>query len=187
MGDSWGYVWNIESTEESAGRVHVSLVRKREHRFSKHLVAHTETVEQTVLFSRSFRPLLDAVAMDHYAAQLSRIIRHAQEGRFGCFVENRSEHGMVELILYDRWFVESEILTEELARRAFDASDEDSLIASAEFLADLRIWADRRNEQREAAAAEEQDADDARRRLASEREAASLELSRILAAHTADR
>lgn len=186
MAESWGYVWDVESTEEAAGRVRVSLVRTREHRFAKRLVPHRETVERTVLFSQSFRPLLDAVAMDHYAAQLSLIVRHAREGQFGCFIESRSEGGMVEVILYDRWFVGSDIRTEELARRTFDASEEESLVASTEFLADLRIWADRRNEQREAAAIEEHDADDARSRLASEREAASLELSRILAAHAAD-
>lgn len=186
MEESWGFVWDVESAEEPAGRVRVSLVRNREHRFSKRLVPHRETVERTVLFSRSFRPLLESVAMDHYAAQLSLIARHARDGQFGCFIESRSEHGMVEVILYDRWFVESDIRMVELARRAFDASDEDSLVASTEFLADLRIWADRRNEQREAAAVAEHDADDARRLLASERDAASVELSRILAAHVAD-
>jgi hypothetical protein len=58
-----------------------------------------------------------------------------------------------------------------------------AMVASAEFLADLRIWADRRNEERETAVLQERDADDARRRLASEHEAASQELSQILAAH----
>ena len=184
MQESWEYVWEVESAEEAAGRVRVSLVRRREHHFSKHLAAHTETVERTVLFSRAFRPLLETVAMEHYAAQLQLIARHAQAGQFGCFIENRSEGGAVEVILYDRWFDDPDIRTEELAHHAFDAADEDSLVASAEFVADLRIWADRRNEQREAAVLEQSDADVAERQLELEREAAGRELSQILAAHT---
>lgn len=88
------------------------------------------------------------------------------------------------MILYDRWFDDPDIRTEELARRAFDATDEDSLVASTEFLADLRIWADRRNEEREAAVLEQSNADDAKRQIESAREAASRELSQILAAHS---
>ena len=186
MQESWAHVWDVESEPEEAGRVRVSLVRRREHRFSKHLTTHTETVERTVLFSRSFRPLLEAVAMEHYAAQLHLIARHAEQGQFGCFIENRSEAESVEVILYDRWFADPDIRTEELARRAFDATDETSLVASTEFLADLRIWADRRNEEREAAALSESDAADAERQQALERAAASRELSQILAAHTGD-
>lgn len=184
MREAWDYVWEVESAEESAGHVRISLVRRREHRLSKHLISHTETLERTVLFSRSFRPLLEAVAIAHYGAQLQLVALHAREGRFGCFVESRSEGANVEVILYDRWFDESDIRTEELARRAFDASDEASLVASTEFLADLKIWADRRNEEREAAILEERDADNARMRLASEQEAASRALNEILATHT---
>jgi hypothetical protein len=184
MQESWKYVWDVESAEEPGGRVRVSLVRRRERHFSRHLAARTETVERTVLFSRAFRPLLETVSMEHYAAQLELVARHAREGQFGCFIQNLSEDGTVEVILYDRWFDDPDIRTEELARHAFDATDENSLVASAEFVADLRIWAERRNEEREAAVLEQSDADDARRQSESEREAASRELSEILAAHT---
>ena len=183
MQESWDDLWSVERSEEAGGRVRVSLVRRREHHFSKHLVAHTETVQSTVLFSHSFRPLLETVAMEHYAGQLSRIAEHAQDGKFGCFIENRAEDGMVAITLYDRWFVEPDIRTEELARRVFDASDEASLVASAEFVADLRIWADQRNDDRETTLLQERDADAAGRRLSAEQEAASRELSQILAAH----
>ncbi|HWD70342.1 MAG TPA: hypothetical protein VG293_09090 [Solirubrobacteraceae bacterium] len=103
------------------------------------------------------------MALEHYTAQLQLIARYAQDGQFGCFVESRWEDGNVEVILYDRWFDESGIRTEELVRRIFDASDDGALVASAEFLADVRLWAERRNEQREAAVLQARDADDARR------------------------
>lgn len=56
--------------------------------------------------------------------------------------------------------------------------------ASTEFLADLRIWAERRNDERDAALRAERDADDARELLTSEQQAAARELAQILAAHT---
>lgn len=181
MRESWRYVWEVECAEASPGSLCVSLVRRREHQFARHLMSRTETLERTVLFSRTFRPLLEAVALEHYAAQLRAVARYAQDGRFGCFVESRSNGGNVEVILYDRWFEDGEIRTEELAKRAFDASDAGSLVASTEFLADMRLWADRRNEQREATMLDERDADASRERLKAEREAASAELTQILA------
>lgn len=181
MRESWRYVWEVECAEASPGTLCVSLVRRREHQAARHLMAHSETVERTVLFSRSFRALLEAVALEHYAAQLRLVAGHAQDGRFGCFVESLSNGGNVEVILYDRWFEDGEIHTEELARRAFDASEEGALVASTEFLADLRLWADRCNEQREASLIDQRDADAARERLNAEREAASAELTQILA------
>lgn len=182
MQESWDYVWEVESAEEAAGSQCVSLIRRREHRTTKHLMARTETLERTVLYSRSFRPLLERVALEHYTAQLQLIARYARAGEFGCFLQNRTDGGNVEVILYDRWFDDPDIRTNELARRTFDASDDSALVASSEFLADLRLWADRRNEQREAAMLEQRDADGARE-LNAEREAASAELSQILAAH----
>lgn len=181
MRESWRHVWEVECAEASPGTLCVSLVRRREHRVARHLIAHTEIIERTVLFSKSFRPLLEAVALEHYAAQLRLVGQYAQDGRFGCFVESGSNGGNVEVVLYDRWFEDGEIHTEELARRAFDASDDGSLVASTEFLADLRLWADRRNEQREATILDQRDADAAGERLNAEREAASAELTRILA------
>jgi hypothetical protein len=52
-----------------------------------------------------------------------------------------------------------------------------------EFLADLRVWAERRNQEREAAYLETRTAADDRKQPASEQEAASHELDQILAAH----
>lgn len=183
MSEPWRYAWDVELTDEAAGRVCVSLVRKRERVVSKHLMSHVETDERTVLFSRSFGVLLESVALEHYAGRLQRVARHAEDGEFGCFVQTRSNGGSVEVVLYERRFDGTDIHTEELARRAFDASDEQSLVASTEFLAELRIWAERRNEERDATIRQERADDDARAQLASEQGAASRELSQILATH----
>lgn len=189
MDESWSYVWEVEAADDGAGRVRVSLVRRREHRSTGHHLlrrAETETVERTVFLSRSFRPMLESVAMDHYTARLSELARYAEQDQFGCFAESRPEGGSVEVLLWQRSFDGVDIHTEELARQAFDASDEQALVASVEFLADLRAWAGRRNDELEAAYLEERDADDARVRMAAEQEAAGRELSQILAAHTRD-
>jgi hypothetical protein len=131
--------------------------------------------------------MLESVALDAYAARLRLIARYADAGTFGCFALTQPDGQNVEVLLYERWFDGGEIHTEELARRAFDAGDEQSLVASVEFLADLRAWAERRNEEREAAYLQERMADDDRKRLASEQETASRELHQILAAHARER
>lgn len=184
MKESWDTLWELESGEETTGRIRISLVRRRVHRFSKRLVARTETVERVVMFSRAFRPLLETVALEHYRAQLGVVARSAETGKFGCFVEVQPKGGNVEVTLYDRWFDGWNIRTEEVTRQAFASTDERSLVASTEFLAELQIWAERQNAEREAVLAGQQDADDARARLAAQRSAASRELSEILAAHT---
>ncbi|HTW13348.1 MAG TPA: hypothetical protein VME01_11425, partial [Solirubrobacteraceae bacterium] len=173
MRETETYVWDVESSEEAAGHVRVALVRKRERRSSSHLRQHTEVVERTVFFARSFRPLLETVALEHYKAQLELVARYAREGQFGCFVLTQSDEASVQVTLYERTFDGNEVCTEELARQAFDASDEQSLVTSTEFLADLRIWAERQNDAREQAILEAREADDVRARLASEQAAAS--------------
>jgi hypothetical protein len=163
--------------------VRISLIRRQEHESRRHLRTHTETLERTCIFSKSFRPLLEAAEMERYTARLEQISRHAREGQFGCFIETLSGEGRVEVILYDRWFDGSDIHTDELARRSFDATTDEALVASTSFLADVQIWADARNQERDANRDLERDADDARRQVDAEREAASRELGQILAAH----
>jgi hypothetical protein len=182
MRESWRHVWEVESADEARGQLRVSLVRRREHT-TKGLRSHTETLERTVLFSQSFRPLLEAVALEHYIARLQLIAGYAEQGQFGCFAETRSDGASVEVILWERSFDGADIRTEELARKAFDAGDEQALVASSEFVADLQIWAERRNDERDAAALHARDSADAQAQLAAEREAAGHELSAILAAH----
>jgi hypothetical protein len=177
-----GYAYRVESAEEQSGRVRVSLVKQLEREETRHLRRHVEVLERTVLFSQTFRPMFDLTAMESYATNLSLVARHAAAGTFGCFVQTATAAGNVEVCLWERWFDGREIHTDELARRVFDASDETALVASVEAVADLRAWAERQNEAREAAYAQELDDDDARSRAAAEREAASAELNEILAA-----
>ena len=70
--------------------------------------------------------------------------------------------------------------TEILASRQFDASDENALVASAEFAAELGAWADRVNDERETAMAEGAVEHDAALEDAAERERAAAELEAIL-------
>jgi hypothetical protein len=182
--DGLTYSYDVESTVEEHGRVAISLVRKREQHSTRHLRHHAETLERTVLFSRSFRPMSESVAQQSYTARLQLIARYADEGTFGCFAETRPDGENVEVVLWERWFDEDEIHTQELARRAFNASDEQSLVTSVEFLADLRAWAERRNQEREAAYLQTRTTADDRKQLASDQEAAGQELDQILAAHT---
>jgi hypothetical protein len=184
MSDDWRCVYVVERADGQPGRLDVSLVRRRERVPAHHLRHRVEVLERTVLFSRSFRPMLDLAAMESYVARLSLVARYAEEGTFGCFAQTRSEGRNVEVSLYERWFDGAEVRTDELACRAFDATDDATLVASTEFLADLRAWAERRNEEREAAYLQGRADDDARRQRASEQQAASEELNEILAAHT---
>ncbi len=73
------------------------------------------------------------------------------------------------------WRIES---SEELAGHTRVA-----LVASAEFVADVQMWAERRNEERDAAIRDERERDAAQMQLASEQAAAGRELTEILAAH----
>lgn len=185
MSEGERYQHLVERCEEGPGHMRIALVRQRQREDGRFL-HHHEITDRTVLFAKRFRPMLELAALEHYAEQLSLVARHADEGTFGCFVETYTEDGDVAVCLYERWFDGDQIHTDELARRAFDASDGTALVASAEFLADLRDWAERRNRGREAAYLEELEEDDARSRIAADREAASAELNEILAAHTHD-
>lgn len=186
VSDNEHYVYRVERVEEQPGWVRVSLVRQLERDEVRHLRHHVGVSERTVLFSQTFRPMLELAALEGYASHLALVARHAEAGTFGCFVESATTDGNVNVCLYERWFDGREIHTDELARRTFDASDEAALVASAEFVADLRAWAERQSDARETAYLQARDDDDARVQAAAEREAAGIELNAILAAHTRD-
>jgi hypothetical protein len=174
--------YEIQRDVWDAGRTDVSLVRqapaprRRLHRGSPG--------ESVVLFHRTFRPLLELKELERYAAELARVARHANEGTLGCFVDTRPHEGIVEVALYDRWFDGDHLRCDELARRRFDAGDEQSLVASAEFVAELQQWAEHRNEERELTYASDREETAARERDAQEAAAAAGELAAILRSHT---
>jgi hypothetical protein len=166
-----------------AGRTEVSLVREAPapRRLSLHRGSRSDSV---VLFHRTFRPLLELKELERYAAELERVARHADEGTLGCFVDTRPQEGIVEVALYDRWFDGEHLRCDELARRHFDAGDEQSLVASAEFVAELQQWAENRTEERELTYATEREETAARERDTREAAAAAGELALILRSHT---
>ena len=175
--------YTVERTDERPGHVDVALVCVTDQEVTRRLRRHRDVIERTVLFHRSFRPMLELAAMESYAARLANIARHANGGTFGCFVATEPADGYVEVRLYERWFDGGELHTDELAWRTFDASDDAALVASAECVAELRAWADRRNEEREAAYARSRDADQLTRSTIADRDSASRELAEILAEH----
>jgi hypothetical protein len=122
--------------------------------------------------------------MESYAARLALVARHANEGTFGCFVRTEPTGTHVEVTLYERWFDGSEIHTDQLAQRTFDATDEATLVSSTEFVADLEAWAERQNDEREASYQSASVTDEVQRSTLADEESASRELADILASHT---
>jgi hypothetical protein len=183
MSEGLRHVYAVERVDDRPGHVDVSLVRVTEQEVTRRLRRHRDVVERTVLFHRTFRPMVELGAMESYAARLATLARYANDGAFGCFVETKAAEGNVEVCLYERWFDGAELHTDELARRAFDASDEAALVASTEFVADLRAWADRRNDEREAAYERDRDTDQLTRSTIADRDSASRALADILAPH----
>jgi hypothetical protein len=136
--------------------------------------------DEVVMFHRTFRPLLELAELETYASRLELVARHVTEGTFGCFVETVSRDGSVEITLYERWFDGVQLHCEELAGREFDAGDDNALVASAEFLAELEAWAERRNDDRELSILNANVEEAARTERSSERSAAADELAEIL-------
>jgi hypothetical protein len=136
---------------------------------------------ELVLFHRTFRPLLELFRLEAYAGQLERVAQHANDGTLGCFVVIETSVGMLDILLYERWFDGQRLNVDELAKRMFDPSDDETLVCGAEFVAELADWAERRNVERDAAyvAASAEDASRTQRTMEWDRVAA--ELARILA------
>lgn len=176
------YHYSVVRDVARPGYADVALIRRSgPHGALQHL-RHRERRDVVVLHHRMFRPLLELAQLETYAAQLERTAEHANNGTLGCFVETQQrDDGIVRVALYERWFDGEHLHCEQLASRDFDASDESALIASAEFLAELHEWAERRNDERQASELDAAAADAARIERASERRVAADQLARILA------
>jgi hypothetical protein len=183
MGPKPEYRYTVERDVWGPGRAEVSLVRRQvRHGLLARLHGGQGSGDDLVMFRRTFRPGFELAELDHYIAELEQVAGHANGGTFGCFVDTRSRDGVVEITLYERWFDGRKLCCDELARREFDAEDEQALVASAEFVAELQDWAERRNDEREAGYRTESVEDDARRERATERASAADELAQILEA-----
>lgn len=88
---------------------------------------------------------------------------------------------MLQIVLYDRWFDSQQPHVDDFAQRLFDPADEGTLVCSAEFLAELGGWAERCNEEREAAYLEVSAGHASRTQRDIERERVAEELARIRA------
>jgi hypothetical protein len=193
VSDAWtccqpGYRYEVERDYPRPGFVDVALVRHEvSHGKSRGLHQRGRRHHQrgqdkgSMLFHRTFRPLLELAALETYAGRLSRVAQHANDGTFGCFVVIDAHAGMLQIRLYERWFDGQRLHVDELSQRAFDPSDDRALVGSAEFVAELRDTAERRDEERDAAYLEASVEDAARTQRAMERHRAAEELARILA------
>jgi hypothetical protein len=128
--------------------------------------------------------MLQLAAMETYAAQLERAAQHGNDGTLGCFVAcEQGDDGTVRVKLWERWFDGRRLRCEQLAGREFDASDDDAVVASSEFLAELQAWAQDRNDERETQRLEDAVDEQDRAERASERAEAASQLAEILASH----
>jgi len=158
------------------GVVEVSLTRER--RRWRLFGPEPEVVE---VLARRRVSARDPNALTTWASVLEQAARHAREGTLGCFVTaTPTEDGRVHIRLYERVIAPTQLHTTLLADRSFDAGDERSLVASAEFAEELRAWAQTRNDERRAA---EQDAllrDDVTAADARDRQSSARDLADIL-------
>jgi hypothetical protein len=182
MNSQPGYHYSVVRDVGGLGYADVALIRcSAPHGVLEHL-RHRQRRDVIVLHHRTFRPFLELAELETYAGQLQRTAEHANSGTLGCFVDTqKQQHGCVRVALYERWFDGEHLRCEQLASRDFDASDEDAVVGSAEFLAELRDWAERRNDERQASELDAAAEDAARIQRASERSEAADQLARILA------
>jgi hypothetical protein len=164
-------------------RAEISLIRQTvSHGLLKRLRDHGS--DDVVVFHRTFKPRLELDQLERYARELERAAKHGNEGTLGCFVDTQGGDGVVEVKLYERWFDGRRLICDELASRRFDPEEDTTLVASTEFLAELQEWAERRNDEREAAYLESSVEDAVREQRSVERASAASELASILAKHS---
>jgi hypothetical protein len=168
--------YHVREAEVAPGVVEVSLTRERRrwHLFGP----EPEVIE--VLARKRFSAR-DMSGLTSWASVLEEAARHVREGTLGCFVDTEpTSDGKVHIRLYERVIAATQLRTALLAERAFDAGDEQALVRSAEFAAELREWARRRNEERRDAERAALEAEDVRADTARARHQAARELAEIL-------
>lgn len=177
------YEYRVDRDIWGPSRAEIKLIRRTVSRgLLKH--RHQRGRDEVVLFHRTFKPRLQLDELERFAQELDRVAKHGNEDTLGCFVDTRTRDGVVGITLYERWFDGRRLICDELASCTFDPEDETALVASAEFVVELENWAERRNDEREAAYLEQSVEDAARDERAVERASAASELASILAKHS---
>lgn len=184
MGDSGArYHYRVVRGPAGPGHEDIALVRSSAARGGMSHLIHHEQNDELVLHHRSFRPMLELPALEAYAAQLERTAAHANAGTLGCFVDiSTPADDLVRVALYERWFDGDHLRCEELAAKDFESSGDLAVAESAEFLAEVRAWAEKRNDERDASDLEARVAAAARVERAADRAEAAAELAQILKA-----
>jgi hypothetical protein len=100
------------------------------------------------VLARLRAPQDDPVRISRHHGELGEAADHASRGEFGNTVDVRSERdGIMRVRLIARAFKGENFVTEILADRTFDAADDASLVNASEFAAELRGWAEDRNDE----------------------------------------
>jgi hypothetical protein len=85
--------------------------------------------------------------ISRHEAELGEAADYARRGEFGSSVDVHTEAGgAVHVQLVSRHFKGDDFVTEVLADERFDAGDPDALVAATEFAAQLKVWAEERND-----------------------------------------
>ncbi len=173
--------FEVRHIEVGPGQVEMRLVRfLHDHGHGLQGLLRAGARDGIVLASRRFGDR-DRVGQSSYQAMIERAAEHGNRGTLGCFVTSAPlADGGVRVALYERWIDADKLRCEQLAQRVFDAQHPDALVGGAEFAAELRDWARRRNEEREAAALQASWDDMQSAEDAAERRRAANELAAIL-------
>lgn len=136
---------------------------------------------ELVIAARRFREVGQMAEIARFAAELEELQRYCERGELGCFVRTTPlRGGDVKVALVERRFADSEVRTEVLAERSFDAAADDAVERSAAFAAELRVFAEERNDALEAALRDAADDRERGQAAADERARTARELAQIL-------
>ena len=134
-----------------------------------------------VIASRRFRDHGQMAEIARFAAELEELQGYCERGELGCFVRTVPQRsGAVKVSLVERRWDGGEVVTEVLADRSFDAASDDAVQRSAGFAAELRVWAEERNDALEEALRDAADERERARAAAEERARGARELAEIL-------
>jgi len=136
---------------------------------------------ELVIAARRFREVGQMAEIARYSAELEELQAYCERGEHGCFVRTTPlRGGDVKVTLVERRWDGEQVRTEVLAERSFEAASDDAVARSAAFAAELRVFAEDRNDALEAALRDAADDRERARAAADERDRGARELAQIL-------